>query len=148
MEKTLENSGGRVSYYLVRVEHPQREDQPAYTAECEDIIEALQLPFDEANIFKEIWRTANERIHGAGKEGNNPLRAAQKMAHYSVRILRRETRNHNPEFEWFFKNTRPENGSTQMQRKVEVQFDNREPLNNVAFRVNWDNPHITKWRFV
>ena len=65
MEKTLENSGGRVSYYLVRVEHPQREDQPAYTAECEDIIEALQLPFDEANIFKEIWRTANERIRGA-----------------------------------------------------------------------------------
>lgn len=87
-----ENSGGLVNYYLAPVEFPQRKDQPAYVAECEDIIDALGLTPDEANIFKEIWRTANERTHGKGKEGNNPLRAAQKMVHYSGRILRKAER--------------------------------------------------------
>jgi hypothetical protein len=87
--KELESSGGLVNYYLAEVKHPQRKEQPAYTAECEDIIDALGLTPDEANIFKEIWRTANERTHGKGKVGNNPLRAAQKMVHYSGRILRK-----------------------------------------------------------
>lgn len=86
-----ENSGGRVNYYLVDVQHPQREDQPPYQAECEDIIEACQMTFDEANIFKEIWRTARAR-QGTGKAGNTPLRAAQKMVHYSGRILRKAQR--------------------------------------------------------
>ena len=48
-------SGGLTNYYLVKVNNPQRKDQPAYQAECEDIIEALELNFDEGNIFKEIW---------------------------------------------------------------------------------------------
>lgn len=87
--KELESSGGLVNYYLAPVKHPQREAQPPYTAECEDIIDSLGLTPDEANIFKEIWRTANERTHGKGKAGNNPLRAAQKMVHYSGRILRK-----------------------------------------------------------
>ena len=86
-----ENSGGLVNYYLVRVEHPQREEHAPYQAECEDIIEALGLTFDEANIFKEIWRTANAR-KGVGKQGNTPLRAAQKYVHYSSRILRKAQR--------------------------------------------------------
>ena len=86
---TSESSGGRVNYYLAQVKHPQREDQPPYQAECEDIIDALDLSFDEANIFKEIWRTANERTHGLGKAGNTPLRSAQKLVHYAGRILRR-----------------------------------------------------------
>lgn len=34
-------TGGRNNYYLVQVKHPQREEQPAYQAECEDIIQAL-----------------------------------------------------------------------------------------------------------
>ena len=87
-----ENSGGRVNYYLVEVKHPQREDQPPYQAECEDIIEALELNFDEANIFKEIWRTARAR-QGTKKEGNSELRAAQKIVHYGKRILRRVERS-------------------------------------------------------
>lgn len=82
-------SGGRTNYYLVRVENPQREDQPAYTAECEDIIEALGLNFDEANIFKEIWRSANARTHGNAKIGHSAIYGAEKMVHYAGRILRR-----------------------------------------------------------
>ncbi|ANJ65286.1 hypothetical protein REXELLA_58 [Erwinia phage vB_EamP_Rexella] len=91
-QPSKEESGGRVNYYLAAVLHPQRESQSPYTAECEDIIDALNMTFDEANIFKEIWRSANERTHGAGKVGNTPLRAAQKMVHYSGRILRKLTR--------------------------------------------------------
>lgn len=81
-------TGGRTNYYLVRIEHPQREDQPAYTAECEDIIEALELNPDEANIFKEIWRSANAR-KANGKPGHTALYGAEKIVHYAGRILRR-----------------------------------------------------------
>jgi hypothetical protein len=87
-----ESSGLRVNYYLVQVDTPQREEQPPYQAECEDIMDALGLVPDEANIFKEIWRTANERTHGKGKEGNTPLRAAQKLVHYSGRMLKKAER--------------------------------------------------------
>ena len=80
--------GGRVNYYLVDVTHPQRENQPAYQAECEDIIEALELNPDEANIFKEIWRSANAR-KANGKPGHKALYGAEKMVHYAGRILRR-----------------------------------------------------------
>ena len=85
-------SGGRVNYYLVHVAHPQREDRQAYQAECEDIIEALELNPDEANIFKEIWRSANARKHN-GKPGHSALYGAEKIVHYAGRILRRLSRN-------------------------------------------------------
>lgn len=84
-------SGGMVSYYLVSVTHPQREEQPPYQAECEDIIEALQMNPDEANVFKEIWRTAAARLNN-GKIGHTPLYGAQKIVHYANRILRRALR--------------------------------------------------------
>lgn len=84
-------TGGRTNYYLVHVDHPQREDQEPYRAECEDIIEALQLNFDEANIFKEIWRSANAR-KGNGKEGHKALYGAEKILHYAGRILKRARR--------------------------------------------------------
>lgn len=80
-----------VNYYLADVTHPQREEQPAYVAECEDIIEALELTPDEANIFKEIWRTANAR-KGNGKPGHRALYGAEKIFHYAGRILRRTRR--------------------------------------------------------
>lgn len=85
-----ELTGGRTNYYLVRVEHPQREEQPPYQAECEDIIDALNLTFDEANIFKEIWRSANARQMN-GKPGHSALYGAQKIVHYAKRILRKYT---------------------------------------------------------
>ncbi len=85
-------SGGRNNYYLVAVTHPQREEQPPYQAECEDVIEALELTFDEANIFKEIWRSANAR-KANGKPGHSALYGAQKIVHYAGRILRRMERS-------------------------------------------------------
>lgn len=86
-----ENSGGRVNYYLVQVVHPQREDQAPYQAECEDIIDTLDMTFDEGNIFKEVWRQAASR-QGRAKEGNTELRGAQKLVHYAGRILRKASR--------------------------------------------------------
>lgn len=87
-----ELSGGLVNYYLSWVAHPQRPNQAPYMAECEDIVESLELNPDEANIFKEIWRTANAR-KGNGKPGNTPVRAAEKYVHYGQRLLRRARRN-------------------------------------------------------
>ena len=76
----IESSGGRVNYYLVQVFNPQREDTQPYQAECEDIIDALGMTFDEGNIFKEVWRQAAAR-QGRAKEGNTELRGAQKIVH-------------------------------------------------------------------
>lgn len=86
------SGGGLTNYYLVNVKHPQREEHQSYIAECEDIIEALELNFDEANIFKEIWRTANAR-KGNAKQGQNDIRAAEKIYHYAGRILKRAVRS-------------------------------------------------------
>ena len=88
IEPTNQLTGGRVSYYLADVAHPQREDQPAYRAECEDIIETLEMTPDEANIFKAIWRSAAAR-KGYGKPDHKAVYDAEKMVHYSGRILRR-----------------------------------------------------------
>lgn len=87
-----EFSGSFVNYYLVKVDHPQRDGQPAYQAECEDIIEALGMNFDEGNIFKALWRSAAARNLGKQKEGQTAVYDAQKLVHYSTRVLRRATR--------------------------------------------------------
>ena len=86
---TLELTGGRVNYYLARVEHPRREEQPAYQVECEDIISALAMTFDEGCEFKAIWRTAAAR-KGNGKPGSNAVYDAEKRVHYAKNSLRTE----------------------------------------------------------
>ena len=92
MSKEDKPVGGLTNYYLAVVHYPQRqEEQPPYQAECEDLIEVLQLNPDEANIFKEIWRGANARLDN-GKPGHTPLYGAQKIFHYAGRIHRRASR--------------------------------------------------------
>lgn len=84
-------TGGENDYYLVQVKHPRREGQPAYQAECEDIIAALGLTFDEGCELKAIWRTAKAR-QGQGKPGKDPLDQAiydaEKRVHYATKSLR------------------------------------------------------------
>lgn len=84
-------TGGFVNYYLADVEHPQRVEQAPYQAECEDIIEALQMSFDEACIFKAVWRSAAARLD-RGKPGHKALYDAEKMVHYGNRLVRRYSR--------------------------------------------------------
>lgn len=85
-----ELTGGKVNYYLVQVEAPQREEQPPYQAECEDIIQALDMTFDEGCLFKALWRNANARKNN-GKPGQSAKYDAEKMVHYAGRILKQES---------------------------------------------------------
>lgn len=85
-------TGGLVNYYLVRVKHPQRVEQPAYQAECEDIIQALNLDFNEGCIFKAIWRSAAARM-GNPKPDHKMLYDAEKIVHYAQRNLNRVKRS-------------------------------------------------------
>ncbi len=87
-----DTSGFLTSYYLVQVDRPQRKEQPPYQAECEDIIEALGLTFDEGNIFKALWRNANAR-KGRSKPGNTAIRDAEKILHYAGRVHRTTVAN-------------------------------------------------------
>lgn len=90
MSEGNELTGGRVNYYLAQIDHPQRADQGVqpYQAECEDIIEALAMNPDEANIFKAVWRSAAAR-QGNGKPGQKALYDAEKIVHYGGRLVRR-----------------------------------------------------------
>ncbi|MGH1461275.1 MAG: hypothetical protein ACRBB6_04485 [Neptuniibacter sp.] len=76
-----ESSGGDNNYYLVTVTHPKRLTPCPYQAECEDIIRALDMTFDEGEAFKAIWRNAALR-KGGGKAGDSAIRNGQKVQHY------------------------------------------------------------------
>lgn len=79
------STGGSCDYYRVGVTHPMSKDQVPYIAECGDIMESLEMTYAEANIFKEIWRTAAERTLGLKKAGNNAKRAAEKIVFFAER---------------------------------------------------------------
>lgn len=87
--KRMMAGGGLTSYYVVQVKHPQDPKSAPYQAEAEDLIEALDLSFDEGNILKELFRKANER-KGIIKPGTSQKRSAEKMHHSTSRILRQE----------------------------------------------------------
>ena len=82
-------SGGLNNWYVVPVKHPQRKEQEPYQAECEDIIQALGMTFDEGCAFKALWRNAAARM-GNGKPGNKALYDCEKLVHYANRILTKE----------------------------------------------------------
>lgn len=82
-------SGGLNNYYVVPIKNPQRKEQEPYQAECEDIIQALGMTFDEGCAFKAIWRNAAARM-GNGKPGNKSLYDCEKLVHYANRILAKE----------------------------------------------------------
>lgn len=79
-------SGGLNNWYVVSVKHPQRKEQEPYQAECEDIIQALGMTFDEGCAFKALWRNAAARM-GNGKPGNTAVYDCEKLVHYANRIL-------------------------------------------------------------
>jgi hypothetical protein len=90
--KSNKLTGGNTNYYLVKVTHPQRKEQPPYQAECEDIIRALGMTFDEGCEFKAIWRTASAR-RGNGKPGQSAEYDAEKRVHYAKASLRQYQQN-------------------------------------------------------
>lgn len=80
-----EKSGGNVNYYVVDVKNPKR--FTPYTAECEDIIEALGMTFAEGCAFKAIWRSCAARTLGKEKAGGSSVYDAEKIVYYGNRIL-------------------------------------------------------------
>lgn len=85
-ETTEEHTGGSSSYYIIRIDTPTTQFALPYTAECNDIIEELNMTPAEANVFKATWRKAAAR-QGKKKKGNNAVYDAEKCVFFSNRML-------------------------------------------------------------
>lgn len=82
-------TGGSNDYWKARVERPTSGGEP-YTAECNDIIEALRMESDVANVFKAAWRVAALR-QGHGKPGQDSTTYdGEKIVFFGQRIIARE----------------------------------------------------------
>ena len=82
-----EYTGGSVSYYRVEVPHPTSKGVHPYMAECNDIIEALQMNYAEGNAFKAIWRMCAARL-GKSKLGyKDGLYDAEKVEFFGKRMV-------------------------------------------------------------
>jgi hypothetical protein len=81
-------TGGSSDYYKVEVAKPTSGGSP-YTAECNDIIEALGMEYDVANAFKAAWRVAALR-QGRGKPGqDSAVYDGEKIVFFGNRIIER-----------------------------------------------------------
>lgn len=80
-------TGGTSPYYSIEIASPTDPGKAPYVAECNDLIEALQMNFAEGNIFKALWRICAERL-GKGKPGNTELYDAEKVAYFGERRLK------------------------------------------------------------
>lgn len=87
MSQEKEYTGGSVSYYAVDVNAPINEESDPYTAECQDIIEALKLDFQEGNVLKAIWRRAAARLGRSKKGYDDGLYDAEKIVFYGQRLV-------------------------------------------------------------
>lgn len=84
---SVEYSGSGVEYYKVEIANPTTPGTLPYIAECNDIIEALQMDYAEGNILKAIWRQAAAR-QGKGKRGyDNGKYDIEKVIFFASRIL-------------------------------------------------------------
>lgn len=88
IEKSVkEYTGGSVSYYKVVVDTPTSGGQP-YSAECNDIIEALHMNYAEGNAFKAIWRSCAARNLSLSKDGyKDGLYDAEKVVFFGKRMV-------------------------------------------------------------
>ena len=84
-----EYSGGSVNYYKVEIKDPTTEGVQPYTAECNDIIEALGMNYAEGNAFKALWRRAAQETLGLRKAGakEDGLYDAQKVEFFGKRLV-------------------------------------------------------------
>lgn len=87
-----EYTGKSSSYYKLKIDNPANLPE-AYTAECLDIIEALDMNFSEGEAFKALWRRAAARKGSAKRGYDNGKYDAEKIAYYAGRILKQEEIN-------------------------------------------------------
>lgn len=74
-----EHTGGSSSYYDIEV--------GGSTVRCLDIIEALDMSFNEGNIFKAVWRIAAAK-QGRTKKGNNMFYDSEKICFFGERLMK------------------------------------------------------------
>ena len=88
-----EYTGGSSSYYTVEIKGTTSGGDE-YTAECNDIIEALGMNFAEGNAFKAIWRRAAQRTLGKTKKGADAsgLYDAEKVEFFGKRMVEQSKR--------------------------------------------------------
>jgi len=90
-QDTREYTGGNVNYYVVEIKNPKRFSP--YTAEAEDIIEALGMNFAEGCAFKAIWRRCAARTLGKSKAGyKGGTYDAEKVVYYGQRMVAQDLR--------------------------------------------------------
>lgn len=88
--KQPEYTGGSVSYYTAHIANPTTQGRAPYHAECNDIIEALNMNYAEGNAFKAIWRRAAAR-QGLAKRGyTDGLYDAEKIVFFGQRLVAQE----------------------------------------------------------
>jgi hypothetical protein len=80
-------TGLSTDYYKVSINNPTTPLVEPYSAECNDVIEALDMTYAEANVFKAIWRKSAQRTLGLSKGGNTQVYDAEKCVFFSSRIL-------------------------------------------------------------
>lgn len=86
-----EYTGGSVGYYTVYIARPTTLPDPYY-AECNDIIESLQMNYAEGNAFKALWRRAAARM-GKRKQGyDSGLYDAEKVEFFGKRLVEQSKR--------------------------------------------------------
>lgn len=91
MKTNDEYTGGSTTYYQVDITHPINSDAQPYTAECQDIIDALGMTFNEGNAFKALWRRCAARTLGKSKRGyTDGLYDAEKVVFYGERLVQLE----------------------------------------------------------
>ena len=77
-DTTEEHTGGSSSYYDLQTGDT--------TIKCLDIIEGLNMSYNEGNIFKAVWRIAAAK-QGKTKKGNNMYYDSEKIVFFGERLL-------------------------------------------------------------
>lgn len=85
-----EYTGSSVSYYSVQVDKPTTQGRAPYTAECNDLIEALGMNYAEGNAFKALWRMCAARQGKAKKGYTDGLYDAEKVVFFGARLVEQQ----------------------------------------------------------
>ena len=93
-KNTLEHTGGSSSYYDTVIEAQlvdgkKRKKTVNVLVSCNSIIEALNMNYAQATIFKAVWRICAS-LMGKKKRGNNTVYDAEKIVFFAERNLIQE----------------------------------------------------------
>ncbi len=80
-----EHTGGSSSYYDLKVGDSM--------VKCLDIIEGLDMSYNEGNILKAVWRIAAAK-QGKKKKGNNMYYDSEKIVFFGERLLEEHREEH------------------------------------------------------